>query len=157
MTIISLPMEAQHTRKHYAKKVKSRAYYASANQASPINEVNYTRYSHRRNTVKRYSRPIVTRPVVSPVIQTVRTIPRDAIRFRGQHQDFYYSCGNFYQATRFGFRTTVTPLGAEIRELPRRARSVYYRGNALYQLDYLLLEAVVNKRGRVIYQVVGQV
>lgn len=156
MTMNSLPAEAQHTRESYTKKIRSKEYYHSVNQVVPASAVAYNMYSHPQNLHRNYIRPAVVRPS-APVARNVKSISRDAIHFRSSHQDFYYSRGNFYTRTNFGYSIVPVPLGAQIKHLPYGSNRVIFKGNILYQINGVLLEARINRRGRVVYEIVGLV
>lgn len=120
----------------------------------------YNNYNYRRNnsrlvyrTRNGYNR--AARVYGNPIGFRVRYLPNNAIRFNRGGNLFFYSCGDFYVETAFGYRTIQAPIGARIRVLPYRARAVYYGRDVFYQIDDVLLAAVTNRRGRIVYEVVG--
>ena len=108
--------------------------YSTARRGSNSKLVYRTRVRNNRAGVRVYGNPVGFR---------VRYLPKNVVRFNRGGSQFFYNCGDFYVATQFGYRTIQAPIGAQIRVLPRRARTVYYGRDAFYQIDDVLLTCLL--------------
>ena len=103
-----------------------------------------------------YGRPAVNvSRVCAPVGTRVRVLPRSVIRLSRHNQNFFYSYGNFYVPTHFGYRVVEAPIGARVTYLPQRARRVLLDRQPYFLVDNVYFVPVINRYGQRFFEVAG--
>lgn len=176
MIAATVPGTAQRNVKNNHQDVRT-----GVNQVNSQRNTTHTRFANQGNAVRngnrnfgrtnvnvnittRGSRNVAYAPVVRPVnvrpnrhINVVGVLPVNAVRFQGHNQNYFFARGIFYTPTNYGYRVVQAPIGSVVNHLPNNAVKVFYNRNVYYQVGNIMLAPILNRRGRIVYELAGYV
>ena len=96
------------------------------------------------------------RIVRAPIGIRVNILPATATKLFVKWKPYYYYYGTFYiQLEDKTYETINPPVGAKVEDLPEGLEEVEIKGETLYKLEEIYFKPIINKEGKLLYEVVN--